>query len=56
LSPFRLVYAIGVTLEGCKDIERLWASHRVKAKFWIAVVTVLRNRGSVMCPSWSAMV
>jgi putative transposase len=43
----RPVYAaIGVTLEGCKDILGLWAgSGGEGAKFWMSVLTDLRNRG-----------
>jgi transposase-like protein len=43
----RPVYAaIGVTLEGCKDILGLWAGTGGEgAKFWMAVLTDLRNRG-----------
>ena len=38
--------AIGVTLEGDKDILGLWAgAGREGAKFWMAVLTDLRNRG-----------
>ena len=38
--------AIGVTLEGCKDILGLWAGTGGEgAKFWMAVLTDLRNRG-----------
>jgi transposase-like protein len=43
----RPVYAaIGVTVEGCKDILGLWAGTGGEgAKFWMAVLTDLRNRG-----------
>jgi putative transposase len=43
----RPVYAaIGVTLEGCKDILGLWAGAGGEgAKFWMSVLTDLRNRG-----------
>jgi transposase-like protein len=43
----RPIYAaIGVTLEGDKDILGLWAgSGGEGAKFWMAVLTDLRNRG-----------
>ena len=43
----RPVYAaIGVTLEGCKDILGLWAGTGGEgARFWMAVLTDLRNRG-----------
>jgi putative transposase len=44
----RPVYAaIGVTLDGCKDILGLWAGTGGEgAKFWMAVLTDLRNRGT----------
>jgi hypothetical protein len=43
----RPVYAaIGVTLEGCKDILGLWAGTGGEgARFWMAVLTDLKNRG-----------
>ena len=40
--------AIGVDLEGHKDILGIWAggnSDREAAKFWLNVLTELRNRG-----------
>ena len=42
----RAVYvAIGITLEGRKDVLGLWASAAEGAKFWMNVLTELRNRG-----------
>lgn len=43
----RPVYAaIGVTLDGCKDILGLWAGTGGEgAKFWMAVLTDIKNRG-----------
>lgn len=42
----RAVYvAIGVELEGRKDVLGLWTSSNEGAKFWLAVLTELRNRG-----------
>jgi putative transposase len=43
----RPIYAaIGVTLDGERDILGLWAGHGGEgAKFWMAVLTDLRNRG-----------
>jgi len=43
----RPIYAaIGVTLEGCKDILGLWSGTGGEgAKFWMAVLTDLKNRG-----------
>lgn len=40
--------AIGVTVDGCKDVLGLWAGtpgDGEGAKFWLAVLTELRNRG-----------
>ena len=50
----RPVYAaIGVTIEGCKDILGLWAGTGGEgAKFWMSVLTDIRNRG-VKDSSWS---
>ena len=52
----RPVYAaIGVTLAGEKDILGLWAGTGGEgAKFWLAVLTDLRNSGVGTCSSWSA--
>lgn len=42
----RAVYvAIGVTMEGRKEVLGLWTSAHEGAKFWLAVLTELRNRG-----------
>lgn len=42
----RAVYvAIGVNLEGSKDVLGLWTSAHEGAKFWLQVLTELRNRG-----------
>jgi putative transposase len=42
----RAVYvAIGITLEGRKDVLGLWTSANEGAKFWMHVGTELRNRG-----------
>lgn len=42
----RAVYvAIGITLEGRKDVLGLWTSSNEGAKFWLNVLTELRNRG-----------
>ena len=52
----RPVYAaIGVTLAGDKDVLGLWAGTGGEgAKFWMSVLTDLKNRGSGTCSSWSA--
>jgi putative transposase len=42
----RAVYvAIGVDLEGRKDVLGLWTNASEGAKFWLSVLTELRNRG-----------
>jgi len=42
----RAVYvAIGVNLEGTKEVLGLWTSANEGAKFWLQVLTELRNRG-----------
>jgi putative transposase len=37
--------AIGVTLEGRKEVLGLWTSANEGAKFWLSILTELRNRG-----------
>lgn len=37
--------AIGVSLEGNKEVLGLWISHNEGAKFWLQVLTELKNRG-----------
>jgi len=42
----RAVYvAIGIDLEGSKDVLGLWSSGNEGAKFWLGVLTELKNRG-----------
>src|SRR6201998_1154537 len=42
----RAVYvAIGIGLDGRKDVLGLWTSANEGAKFWLQVLTDLRNRG-----------
>src|SRR5436190_2766204 len=42
----RAVYvALGVTLEGYKDVLGLWTSPNEGAKVWLQVLTEIRNRG-----------
>ena len=42
----RAVYvALGVDLEGRKDVLGLWTSSNEGAKFWLSVLTELKNRG-----------
>ena len=43
---FKAVYlAIGITMEGNKEVLGLWLAQTEGAKFWLQVVTELRNRG-----------
>lgn len=37
--------ALGVTMEGHKDLLGLWLSENEGAKFWLSVLTELQNRG-----------
>jgi putative transposase len=37
--------AIGITLEGHKEVLGLWTSANEGAKFWLQVLTELKNRG-----------
>lgn len=42
----RAVYvAIGVTLEGRKEVLGLWTNANEGAKFWLSILTEMRNRG-----------
>jgi putative transposase len=42
----RAVYvAVGIDLEGRKDVLGLWTSNNEGAKFWLGVLTELKNRG-----------
>src|SRR5271165_338705 len=42
----RAVYvAIGITMEGQKEVLGLWTSANEGAKFWLQVLTELKNRG-----------
>jgi putative transposase len=42
----RAVYvAIGINLEGCKEVLGLWTSATEGAKFWLQALTEMQNRG-----------
>jgi|FrelakmetLWP11LW_1041352.scaffolds.fasta_scaffold15875_1 putative transposase len=42
----RSVYlALGVTMEGQKELLGIWIAHSEGAKFWLSVITELKNRG-----------
>lgn len=40
-----LYLAIGVNLDGMKEVLGLWIAQTERAKFWLQVVTELKNRG-----------
>jgi transposase-like protein len=40
-----LHFAIGITLEGKKDLLGMWLSDNEGAKFWLSIATELQNRG-----------
>ena len=40
-----LHFAIGINLEGRKDLLGMWLTNNEGAKFWLSVVTDLKNRG-----------
>jgi putative transposase len=42
----KVVYlALGIDLEGQKDLLGMWIAHNEGAKFWLSVLTELKNRG-----------
>ncbi len=42
----KVVYlAIAVTMEGIKDVLGMWAAETEGAKFWLSILTELKNRG-----------
>src|SRR5436309_993138 len=42
----RAVYvAVGIKLDGCKDVLGLWTGDTEGSKFWLTILTELRNRG-----------
>jgi len=40
-----LHFAIGITLEGKKDLLGMWLTNNEGTKFWLSIVTELKNRG-----------
>ena len=40
-----LHFAIGIDLEGRKDLLGMWITNNEGAKFWLSIVTELKNRG-----------
>jgi putative transposase len=45
VSNKAIYLAIGVNMRGLKEVLGMWASENEGAKFWLAVVTELKNRG-----------
>jgi transposase-like protein len=45
VSPHTMYVAIGVNLQGNKELLGLWLSETEGAKFWLACLTDLKNRG-----------
>ena len=41
---------IGIDLDGSKDVLGLWIAETESAKYWLSVLTEIRNRG---VQSWS---
>ena len=47
--------ALAVTVEGRRDILGLWAGDGGEgAKYWLHVLTEIKNRGVTTCSCWSA--
>jgi len=40
-----LYLIVGITIEGKKEVLGLWMTQNEGAKFWLAVVSKLKNRG-----------
>lgn len=45
VSNKAIYLAIGVNLQGLKEVLGMWASENEGAKFWLSVITELKNRG-----------
>jgi putative transposase len=45
VSNKAIYLAIGVNLSGLKEVLGMWASETEGAKFWLAIITELKNRG-----------
>ena len=45
ISNKAVYLAIGVNLQGTKEVLGMWAAENEGAKFWLSVVTELKNRG-----------
>ncbi len=45
ISNKAIYLAIGVNISGIKEVLGLWASENEGAKFWLSIITELKNRG-----------
>jgi putative transposase len=45
VSNKAIYLAIGVNMQGLKEVLGLWASETEGAKFWLSIITELKNRG-----------
>lgn len=45
VSNKAIYLAIGVNLQGIKEVLGMWTSENEGAKFWLSIITELRNRG-----------
>ncbi len=45
VSNKAIYLAIGVNMQGTKEVLGLWASENEGAKFWLSIITELKNRG-----------
>ncbi len=45
VSNKAIYLAIGVNMQGLKEVLGLWASENEGAKFWLSIITELKNRG-----------
>ncbi len=45
VSNKAIYLAIGVNLQGIKEVLGMWASENEGAKFWLGIITELKNRG-----------
>ncbi|MGD9486672.1 MAG: IS256 family transposase [Calditrichaceae bacterium] len=41
----KAVYLLGIDIEGHKELLGMWIAHNKGAKFWLSVLTELKNRG-----------
>ena len=49
----KLIYlALGVNMDGRKDLLGLWMSDNEGAKFWLSVLTELKSRGVQDIQNW----